>query len=316
MVKSHYFLAPTTILPNKTRRQSTGAAPFFHVITPGGFSQAMIVRPSKKSMGFGSRDVGLKKVSASGRRGVISRRMLGVFGVLVMQGVLLLGLGGWVARRGGMGEAMLVLAGAGTAHAGGVSVWVSDGGLLRNPRGIVFDSVGNAFVAVQGTDSVTKVTAAGVVSEFATGLQNPWGVALDGAGNLYVTLVNKKELWKISPDGSRTLVASGLKNMHHLVFNPSDGLLYVTREDGVSTVNPNTGVVNALWQTPYPNGTDNCWGITLDGAGGFFVAMKLSRNEWLFHVTPDGQGGLSTATVETDGNKIPRSLAMDALGNL
>ena len=70
---------------------------------------------------------------------------------------------------------------------------------LRGPRGIAFDSSGNLFIAVSGSNDVEVLPAASgtifgqsvtantaVTLTAATGLSNPQGVAVGATGNLYI----------------------------------------------------------------------------------------------------------------------------------
>ena len=54
------------------------------------------------------------------------------------------------------------------------------------PFGLAFHA-GNLYVANSETSTVSEVTPAGTVSTFASGLIGPVGLAFDAAGNLYVT---------------------------------------------------------------------------------------------------------------------------------
>lgn len=83
---------------------------------------------------------------------------------------------------------------------------------FSSPRGIVFDSKGNAFVADYYNSTIRKITPSGQVSVFAgTGapgvFMDPYTLAIDGADNIYVT----EDVWnwilKITPAGVMTTLA-------------------------------------------------------------------------------------------------------------
>lgn len=83
------------------------------------------------------------------------------------------------------------------------------------PRGLVFDSHGNLYVADSGNDLVRRITPAGDVTTFAglpgSGSTNgdranarfdtPWALAADGADNIYVADRDNRMIRRITPDG-------------------------------------------------------------------------------------------------------------------
>src|SRR5262249_35142036 len=73
---------------------------------------------------------------------------------------------------------------------------------VSNPQGLAFDTVGNLYVANYDSGTVTKVTPAGTVSTFASGLGRPdGGLAFDTAGNLYVSDFGNNLVRKVTPAG-------------------------------------------------------------------------------------------------------------------
>ena len=86
---------------------------------------------------------------------------------------------------------------------------------LAVPVGLAFDSVGNLFVADEGSGAVYKFTPAGVRTTFASGLAGPFGLAFDSAGNLFVAdggggydIIVPAAVYKFTPSGLRSTVAS------------------------------------------------------------------------------------------------------------
>jgi sugar lactone lactonase YvrE len=89
------------------------------------------------------------------------------------------------------------------------------------PRGMVFDSSGNLYVADVWSHKIRKISPAGVVSTFAgSGVKSsvdgigtaatfnePSGLAIDSAGNFYVGETVGQKIRKITPSGEVTTLA-------------------------------------------------------------------------------------------------------------
>ncbi|MCI0539286.1 MAG: hypothetical protein L0Z50_29110, partial [Verrucomicrobiales bacterium] len=100
--------------------------------------------------------------------------------------------------------------------AGSVGITDGTGGSARfwNPYGVTVDSGGNVYVADLGSNTLRKITPAGVVTTLAglaiedtscAAFQRPSGVAVDGAGIIYVLDVCNR-IRSVTPTGmARTL---------------------------------------------------------------------------------------------------------------
>ncbi len=105
---------------------------------------------------------------------------------------------------------------AGTGKAG----FSGDGGAaagaqLNSPVGLALDSQGNLYIADGGNNRIRMVTAAGVISTFATGstaipLSRPRGILFDAAKNLYVTCSDSGLLVRISNVGKVEVVVTDM----------------------------------------------------------------------------------------------------------
>jgi hypothetical protein len=84
--------------------------------------------------------------------------------------------------------------------------------VYSNPmvRDLKIDAAGVLYVSTGNDNSIIKITQAGAVSTFVTGLINPIGMAFDKNGNLYVSNWNANEIKKITPAGVVNTYVSGL----------------------------------------------------------------------------------------------------------
>src|SRR5262245_2274040 len=121
----------------------------------------------------------------------------------------------------------------------------SDLGVFANvpgPTGLVFDGVGNLFVAGgrRPNYAIQKYLPDGTGSTFAdssSGLDGPHGLVFDEAGNLYVANLSGNTVEKFTPDGTGTIfagAADGLDSPVDLAFDTA-GNLYVSNFDGGPT---------------------------------------------------------------------------------
>jgi sugar lactone lactonase YvrE len=216
----------------------------------------------------------------------------------------------------------------GSATSSAVTLTVSGAAsaLLQYPTSIVLDGAGNFYVADASSNTIEKITPAGIVSTLAgtagmagsqdgTGgsalFNQPSGVAVDGSGTLYVADTGNATIRKITPAGVvTTLAGSPISRGSHdgvgggAQFNqPTDlavdatGNLYVadTFNATIRKVAPD-GTVSTLAGTPGSRGDadgagaaaqfNNPSGIALDSAGNIFVADTY--NDTVRKITPAG----------------------------
>ncbi len=246
--------------------------------------------------------------------------------------------------------AVSTLAGSIEGYANGVGTTAK----FTFPKGIVFDTDGNAFVT-EGK-AIRKITPAGVVSTFAGGETSgnadgigtaakfnvPFDIAIDGNNVLYVTDYNNNNIRKIDPDGVVTTVSwAGLP----LSFNRPTGILisaagdlYVCESGDVKITKINasgnkTLVAGGTYGTADGIGANaqfvNPMDITLTG-GNFYVTEAASS--LIRKITPEGvvttiAGTLPIGQIVSTGssdNTIgtlatfnePRGVCSDPSGNL
>ena len=105
------------------------------------------------------------------------------------------------------------------------------------PDGLAFDNAGYLYISNYSSGRITRISPAGVKTDFASGLNNPSALAFDSAGNLYVSNYGGGTVSRISAGGSVSLFASGFSRPIGLVFDQQWNL-YVS--------NYNTGIVNKV----------------------------------------------------------------------
>ncbi|MGC4043545.1 MAG: hypothetical protein QM758_07040 [Armatimonas sp.] len=88
------------------------------------------------------------------------------------------------------------------------------------------------YVAGFGNNTVTKISATGVKTTFASGLNQPFGVAFSAARDLYVSNFGNGTITKISPTGVKTLFAAGLNAPTGIAFAPNGDLYVANYADG------------------------------------------------------------------------------------
>jgi virginiamycin B lyase len=88
-------------------------------------------------------------------------------------------------------------------------------GALSSPtRGITYGSDGNIWFTEPGADAIGRVTAAGVLTEFTTGITHgsqPYEIANDGIdNNLYFTEFSGNRIGRITTSGTVTEFSKGI----------------------------------------------------------------------------------------------------------
>ncbi len=198
---------------------------------------------------------------------------------------------------------------AGTAGVSGSLDGTGSSGLFARPTALAADSSGNVFVADSGSNTIRKVTSAGVVTTFAgvagaTGsvdgsgtiatFSDPRGITVDASGNVYVADSSNDLIRKIASNGTVTTVAGAVQS--------------AGSKDGVGA--------NAWFNSPV--------GMAVDPSGNIIVVD--TNNNLVRKVTPAGVvttlGGIAGATGSADGTgsdarfNSPGGVAVDSAGNI
>ena len=117
---------------------------------------------------------------------------------------------------------------------GNITIYADNSsGLINTPEGIVFDSVGNLYIANSGNNNILKVNTTNIlasnVSVFASSVlfNTPNDITIDAAGNFYVANYGTNTISKIDSTGLIiTTYATGISQPSALAFN-SIGDLFV-----------------------------------------------------------------------------------------
>ena len=180
---------------------------------------------------------------------------------------------------------------AGDLFASGTNIieFVNDGGTLDTnptvvatgpltPWAMVFDRVGNLYVAYLGSGMMTN----GYVAEFATNgtetilstnLANPHSLAFDGAGNLYVALYPGLNF----PPGGPAILEIATNGLQSVYFGTPKGAVYPSF---AGLAFDNTGVLYAI-EDPTPSPMDE-----------YIVKFKTPGNPTIFSYPFDITNGV------------------------
>jgi sugar lactone lactonase YvrE len=164
------------------------------------------------------------------------------------------------------------------------------------------------YVSNYGDNSISQITADGVVTRFATVLPKPFGLAFDSRGNLYAASAQDTNRISLVRSNGAATTFSPLLNYFDataLAFD-SRGRLYVASQGGfgVGRIGANGGPI-----APFAGGFTNPFGLAFDREDNLYVADWL--NGRITKIAPD-----KTQSIFATGLSQPRGLAFDAAGNL
>ncbi len=216
---------------------------------------------------------------------------------------------------------------AGTANAQGTPTpGPATSSLLRQPRALAVDALGNLYVADIDANEVLKISPQGTLSVIvgngqlgaptpgpasASVIGRPTGVAVDGRGNVYVADVSNHVIEKITPGGTLSILAGSGENGAPVAGPASAStfksvgalavrgrsLYFVDHEAReVGKIDLRTGTLSLVagsgaytFPSPGPalaTGFHDLAGIVLDRAGDVFLAD--ADNSVVVEVTPEG----------------------------
>ena len=122
---------------------------------------------------------------------------------------------------------------------------------------VATDSAGNIYVADTYNNSARKITAAGVVTTFASGFNHPSGIVVDSAGNTYVADTNNNSIRKITSAGVISIVATGFNGPSGIAVDSSGNLYVADTLDHTIRGVTSTGAVSIIAGTSGVSGSAN-----------------------------------------------------------
>jgi sugar lactone lactonase YvrE len=169
---------------------------------------------------------------------------------------------------------------------------------------------GDLYEADFGSGNVFKVSPAGTVTSFVSGLVNPSGLAFDSNGNLFVADSvfaagsGLGKIYKVAPDGTTTVFASGLNKPFGLAFDSAGNLFEADSGSGNIYKFTTAGV-----RSTFAAGLQTPAGIAFDHSGNLFENDFGSGTIFMF--TP-----ASVRSTFASGLNSPDGLTIGADGNV
>ena len=181
------------------------------------------------------------------------------------------------------------------------------------PVDIVVDAAGNVYTADSGSETISKITPAGVASTYASNITTPSGMAIDAAGNLYVSNGVADTITRIAPGGVATVFATNVLEPRGIAIAPDSSvrvanLGFMVGTSGVTTLT-SLGALGSFAGLP---GSQPI-GITVDPGGTSFIAG--SADDTVSLVPPPAGGPVATIATLPAGS-APLDIARDGALNL
>lgn len=174
--------------------------------------------------------------------------------------------------------------------------------------GMVFDNLGNMFVARYSSSEIGRISADGnTISTFASGVAAPIGVDFDSNGDLYTNNNVNNAITRLDANGNKTIISISINNNSSLTIDDQDNIYVSDYESGIiKKINPvtntettftdlnNTGVGFIIYSNNYfyATGIDNHVIYMINKSGkATIIAGKLNVSGNL-----DGNGDIATFT--------------------
>jgi DNA-binding beta-propeller fold protein YncE len=174
---------------------------------------------------------------------------------------------------------------------------------MNFPSKLAFDAGGNLYAGMVGNNTITKFSASGQATTFASsGLNGPIPLAFDHNGNLYVGNFGNSTIERFGPNGQPQFFAASGLYPYGMTFDNS-GNLYVANF-GDNTIQKIDAAGNSTLFAGLGSGINAPVDVAFDGVGALYV-LNLGNNTILkFDLA--GNGTLFANT----GMDHPESLAI------
>ena len=185
----------------------------------------------------------------------------------------------------------------------------TSGGLSGPTQSTYFN--GDLYVPNTGTNTISEVTLAGVVSTYvdsAQGLNTPDGLTFDSEGNLYVANFHGETISKVTPGGTVSTFAD-VNSPNSPVFGPNGNLYVCDKYDGTIVEITPGGVVTTFVDNTH--GLSYPIALAFDDSGNLYIDSQ--NNSTIYKVTSGG-----TVSVFASGGLInsPTDMVFGPGGNL
>ena len=176
--------------------------------------------------------------------------------------------------------------------------------LLAAPSAYAQLAIGDLVAADDGANTLWRVTPAGAVSSYATGLSGgPFAVAIDASGNVIVGN-NNGLIQRVAPGGVVTNLGNAGTSLIGGVAVEASGNYVITSFNGTIYRMTPAGVLSTVTS---PGGTT--WGIAVEANGDFIVSRQPNE---VIRVTPTG----TVTTIATiAGTTFIQGLTIGSDGN-
>jgi DNA-binding beta-propeller fold protein YncE len=203
--------------------------------------------------------------------------------------------------------------------------WTIVGKTDVGSRYIVMDQAGNLYTSNFQSNTVSKITPAGVSTIFGSTGAGPYGIAIDSSGNIYTSNLGDGTITKIPQVGDPSVYATiGAGSQPYALVFDQAGNLY-TANYGANYVNSTWGNVSKIFPPATisdrprvivdytdPGTSKGARGIAIDSAGNLYTSNNFDHT--VTKITPSGDKGSPTPFGVTDGG--PFGILVDSFGNV
>ena len=180
--------------------------------------------------------------------------------------------------------------------------------------GMRFRADGSLLLARPSQGTIAEITPAGVVSQYAAGLQTPNGLYPDSQGNVWVTEFGGDQVSRINPDKSVDSVVSGsavVSSPNGIVFDEKRSVLFYTNYGAGEIMRVNLAPGGDPTPTLVSTINGALDGLVLDACGNLYVVDNGYNRLYRVRLDP---GGIALGEAELLAS-FPSSVANAQFGS-